>query len=385
MVQTSDGGYTLAGYTSSFSSDNTSVCWLIKVDSSGNLIWNRTYEGQHLFNPVAGSISLVQTKEGGYAILCFALVTIENETNSNFLVIKTDSDGYIDWSKMKWEKGHNLAYCIIQTTDDGYALAGESTSWESGDTDAFLIKLDSNGDDVWEKNFGGQGFDYSYSLVQTNDGGYALVGSTYDSESSISDIFMIKTDSYGNFEWNQTFGGLENEFGRALIQTSDGGYVIISETTSFGAGDRDFWLIKTDSLGNMEWNMTYGGVLGECPLALAQASDGGYAITGFTTSFGAGEMDVWLVKTDSFGNMQWNMTYGEEGHEQAWAIAEVTNGGYTVAGTTNSLGEGKSDALLIKIEENSVIQEFPSWIILPLFIIFIIVVIFCIKKLTKGS
>jgi len=378
MIQTGDGGYALAASTSSLSADKSDF-WLIKVDSSGNMEWNKTFGEQGTISPIAGSIAMVQTNDGGYALSCHTVGTLGDKTHSGFWLIKVDSSGKMEWDQTHWREGMNLAHSLVQTGDGGYAIAGEARGG-----DVWLVKMDSFGNMIWDKTCGGGGFDYAYSVVQTGDGGYALAGQKGSGFwSSTSVLWLIKTDAAGNIEWNQTYGGEETKFVRPLVQTGDGGYAMAGSTNAFGEGGSDFWLIKTDSFGNMIWNKTYGGADGDRALDLVQTSDGGYALAGFTQSFGAGDVDFWLVKTDSSGNMQWNQTYGGQDFDSAWAIVQTTDGGYALAGSTGSFGAGEGDVWLIKTDEYGVVPEFPSWIILPLFLITSLVAIIVKKRLSQ--
>jgi hypothetical protein len=241
---------------------------------------------------------------------------------------------------------------------------------------------------MWTKSYGGGAPDYARTLVQTSDGGYAILGKKIPGWpfSDTSFLWLIKTDSAGNMEWNQTYGEEEaNDSLQSLVQTSDGGYAMAGSTTAFGAGGSDFWLIKTDSFGNMMWNKTYGGADSDSALDLVQTSEGGYALAGFTNSFGVGETDFWLVKTDSSGNMQWNQIYGGQSYETAWAIVQTGDGGYALAGSTSSFGAGGHDFWLIKTDEYGVIPEFPSWIILPLFLTATMIMVLVRRRLMKTQ
>ena len=189
----------------------------------------------------------------------------------------------------------------------------------------------------WNKTYGGTYDDDADALVQTVDGGYALAGTGFAT--------LIKTDASGNMQWNQTHGDSR----QALVQTVDGGYALASWNWSIGAGGSDFWLVKTDGAGNMQWNKTYGGWGGDDACALVQTSDGGYALAGCTNSFGAGFYDFWLVKTDSAGNALWNKTYGGTNGDFATALVQTGDGGYALAGNTNSFGAGGTDSWLVKV------------------------------------
>jgi len=152
----------------------------------------------------------------------------------------------------------------------------------------------------WNKTYGGTGDDWAGSVVQTSDGGFVMAGGTDSFGAGDYDFWLVKTDAEGNMEWNKTYGGTDIDTARSVIQTGDGGYAIAGQTMSFGAGGRDFWLVKTDAEGNMEWNKTYGGGEGDYLFSVVQTGDGGYALAGYTYSFGAGYDDLWLVKVAPF-------------------------------------------------------------------------------------
>ena len=209
---------------------------------------------------------------------------------------------------------------------------------------------------VWKKAYGGASDDYGAALVETTDGGFAILGYTESFGAGKTDFWLIKTDEYGTMEWNKTYGGPDVEYAYSLIQTSDGGYALAGFTNSFGAGKSDFWLIKTDEYGTMEWNQTYGDEnLYETANDLVETSDGGYALAGKVASYiGSAELDCWLVKTDEFGNMEWNQTYGGEENDLALSLIQTSDGGYALAGeqvgTNSSTSRIVSHSLLIKTD-----------------------------------
>jgi hypothetical protein len=204
--------------------------------------------------------------------------------------------------------------------------------------------------------------DYAFSVVQTSDGGYAVSGPTASFGAGGNDIWLVKTDSFGTMQWNKTYGGPLAEWMDQMIRTADGGYAISGYTASFGAGAQDVWLVKTDASGNMVWNKTYGGTGNDNGFHMLQTADG-YAIIGSTLSINATGSDALLIKTDSSGNMLWNKTYGGTGGDFGYSLVATSDGGYAIAGYTNSLGAGGNDFYVIKTDGIGVIPEFSSWLI----------------------
>jgi len=236
-------------------------------------------------------------------------------------LIKTDSNGNEEWNSTFGGSSYDRGFSVQQTNDDGYIITGYTVSYDADDTgcDVLLVKTDSNGIKEWHQTFGGTGipnkFDMGYSVQQTNDGGYIIAGDTERYFVAKSDFLLIKTDSNGNEEWSRTFGGSAADRGRSVKQTNDGGYIIAGWASSFGEGNPDFWLIKTDSSGNEDWNYTFGfgEDSGDWGYSVQQTNDGGYIIagatmpdgwitTGSTASYTAEGTDVWLIKINASDN-----------------------------------------------------------------------------------
>jgi len=289
VQQTSDGGYILTGSTSSYGAGGADV-WLIKTDASGDTLWTKTFGG-------------------------------------------TDYD---------------YGNSVQQTSDGGYIIIGSTESYGLGEMDAWLIKTDSSGDTLWTKTYGGNNEDGGISVQQTSDGGYVLACYTESYGSGYSDFWLIKTDADGDTLWTRTYGGNNSEGCKSVQQTSDGGYIIAGSTESYGLGEMDAWLIKTDSSGDTLWTKTYGGDSDDRCLSVCQTSDGGYILTGSTSSYGAGGADVWLVKADTSGRMVWGKTYGGSGYDRGKSVEQITDGGYIIVGYNKSINDGAEDTWLIK-------------------------------------
>jgi hypothetical protein len=393
--QISDGGFIIAGQTNSIGAGGYDV-YLIKTDALGKLLWQKTYGGA--YDDTAWSVQL--TTDGGYIIT--GSTYSFGAGGSDIYLVKTDALGNQLWQKTFGGTGNDEGYSVQQTTDGGYIIVGVSTQKGSGGYKIYIIKTDSSGNLIWERIYGGTSEDAGDSVQQTSDGGYIIAGYTsplkgYSTLSDVgfSDIYLIKTDSYGKQLWRRTYGGKGNDKSFSVQQTTDGGYIIAGYTSSFGAGNLDVYLIRTDSLGNQLWQQTYGGANGDTGAYVEQTSDGGYIIVGYTSSFGIGVFDVYLVKTDASGNQLWQKTYGGKGVNIGSSVEQTSDGGYIIAGSTNSFGTGDFDVYLIKLEGNSALTLpsnptsplSSSWIILAsiIFVSVIVTVVVYVFSKNKGA
>lgn len=271
------------------------------------------------------------------------------------------ADGAMEWNQTYGGSGRDEAYSVIQTADGGFALAGSTKSFGTGDEDSWLVKTDAHGKAQWTQTYGGSSFDRAYAVIQTADGGFALAGQTHSYGAGLTDAWLVKTDGNGMTQWSRTYGGAMSDSTKSVIQTTDGGFALAGTTSSYGAGLSDFWLVKTDGRGAMEWTQTYGGAGYELVHAAIQTADGGFALAGMTESFGAGKTDFWLVKTDTCRTLEWQRAYGFAGYEletcfcpgreQAYAIIQTADGGFALAGRTGSLfGTDDFDIWLVKTD-----------------------------------
>lgn len=375
-VETADGGYALVGHTYSFGLGEADI-WLVKTDSNGNLEWDKTFGTQNNEN----ANHLITTDDGGYLIV--GTYTPIGFVDRDVWVIKTDSAGDVLWNKTYGGSGDDKPWRIIKTSDNGYAIAGRTSSFSHGLNDYLLYKIDSNGNLQWNTTLGGAGEESARGILETPDRGFLLTGWSGSYGAGELDYWLVKTDENGNLEWSQTYGGAKTERALTTIPTTDGDYIIIGNSFSFSQGRTDIFLVKIDHLGNQIWTMTFGGELAETPYDITRTSDKDFAVVGRTYSFGAGDEDGLFIKIDSNGNLISNQTYGGELADSVRAIFQEANGGYVIAGTTSSFGQGESDFWLIKTEENREILDFLLWIVVLFVLVTAIIVIVTIFRKRK--
>lgn len=348
--QTTDGGYIVTGLTMSYGAGSADV-YLIKTNSNGDTLWTRTFGGA-LFD---WGECVNQTADGGFVIA--GLTNSYGTGNYDVYLIKTDAIGDTLWTKAIGGAADDEGYSVQQTTDGGYIIVGSTESYGAGDSDVYLIKTDSSGDTLWTKTVGGVNSDVGGFVQQTTNGEYIIAGSTQSYGAGDTDIYLIKTDSSGDTLWTKTIGGIADDEGYYVQQTTDGGYIITGYTESYGAGNDDFYLIKTDPDGNTLWTKTFGGTGNDVGESVQQTTDSGYILTGFTSSYGAGSYDVYIVRTNSGGDTLWTKTIGGTGYDRCNSVLQTTDGGYIVAGLTVSYGAGSSDVYLIKLDPETGIEE----------------------------
>ena len=305
--------------------------------------WNRTYGG--LYDD--GTWSLQGTNDGSYIIAGYA--SSQGQVSDLWLV-KTDSKGIGQWNRTFGGSGEDLGCFVRQAQDGGYMVTGSTKSYGIGEERLWLLKTDSNGNREWDRTFGGfvsSSGDGGWSVDQTKDGGYIVTGYTRSYGAGGMDLWLIKTDSMGRKEWDRTFGGPKDDVGMSVIQTKDGGYIVTGKTASYGSGKDDVWLIKTDSAGFKLWNETFGGLEDDEGMQVLEVKDC-YIITGRTESEGAGKK-AFLLETDLNGKKLWERVYDED--SVGISLRLTLDGGYIIAGYTNSKDSGR-EALLVKTDNS---------------------------------
>jgi len=244
-----------------------------------------------------------------------------------------------------------VGYSVQQTQDGGYIVTGTTNS--AGNGDIWLIKTDASGAPLWIRTFGGTGSEEGNAVQQTSDGGYVIAGYTFSFGHGGSDLWLVKTDASGDTLWTRAFGGTRNDFGYSVQETRDSGYIVAGNVGYYGPGGGDLWLVKTDASGDTLWTRTVGGTNDDAGYSVWQTLDNGYIVAGRTYSFGPGSPtypNVWLLRTDASGDTLWTRVYGGDSGDWARSVQQTQDGGYIVGGVTASFGAGNYDVYLIKTD-----------------------------------
>ncbi|MCG3168045.1 MAG: hypothetical protein POELPBGB_03845 [Bacteroidia bacterium] len=260
-------------------------------------------------------------------------------------------------------EGYDEARSIWQTTDGGYIVAGTSGSYPSGNSDVFLLKIDSVGAIQWFKFPGGSDLQAGYSVQQTSDGGFIVAGLTDAGDFGGYDVYLMKADENGDFLWSKTYGGADWDFGYSVEETSDNGFIIGGTTFSFGKGEQ-MYMIKTDAAGDTAWTKTYGGAGQENAKRATQTTDGGYVLIGYSDSYGAGEKDIFILKTDASGDSVWSKTYGTPNNDEGTFVDVTSDNKIIMCGFSENYQDGKIYAFYAKLD-NAGNESFSNYLGTP--------------------
>ncbi len=375
--QTADGGFIIIGNSNSSISGNKSEnnlgnsdYWIVKTNAVGALQWENTIGGDDIDAPQ----SVCQTTDGSYIVAGVSKSGITGDkTEANLgdydcWIVKLDETGHIQWQNTIGGSDFDAVLSVLPTADGGCLLGASSQSSISGDKteesrggiDYWLVKLNTAGNIEWQKTIGGMGNDYLRSVQLTADGGYILAGVSgsgliggekSDSGRGLSDYWIVKLDANRSIEWQKTVGGSEDESVFGLLQTGDG-YIVVGTSQSGISGDKteptqgnvDYWLVKLKTDGNLQWQRNIGGNAPEDFPSLQPAADGGYLLVGSSESYISGDKtqnnvaydDYWLLKLDTTGYIQWQTTIGGDGSELYPTIHPTADAGYVVIGASSS-------------------------------------------------
>ncbi len=341
---TSDGGYVAVGLTRSFGEGDDDI-YLVKTDATGSVLWTQTYGGPETDN----GWSVHESAEG----LVLAGFTESFGTGGfDCYLIRTDLEGEMQWSKTFGGEDNDRCWALLPASDGGYVLVGETTSFGSGAEDCYLIKTDASGNEVWSKTFGGEKGDRCFSITQADDGGFLLVGQTYSEGAGDRDVYLVKTDASGNEVWSKTFGGPASDVGHSVTRTAEGDFVVTGYTTSFAIAEDDPYLIKIDARGQTQWTRVIAMEGVNHTLTGEQAADGGFFLGGFSNFGPNGANGALLVKTDGDGNLEWSrdLFVTTTGQSLGYTVRATSDGGSILTGHTTEGSTGDLDLFMVKVD-----------------------------------
>lgn len=366
IVQTDDDGFVVAGRSNSSNGDvggnkGAADVWIVKLDNSGTLQWERNFGGSD--DDIAHSI--LQTSDNGFMVAA-ASYSSDGDVGGNngggdLWLLKLDNSGALQWEKNFGSSGDERPRSIVRSGDGGFVIAGSSDSsgvdvgGNNGGYDYWIVKVDSSGNLQWESNYGGAGTDFAFSVDRTADGGFVTVGYSDSADGDVgsnqggADAWVVKVDSSGSFEWENNFGGSDADRGRSVVRSSDGGIAVLGEVASSDgdlggslAGNNDYWMLKLNENGVLQWEENYGGSDYDYATTIARTSDGGFVLGGGAGSQDGdvggtnGLIDHWVLKIDNNGNIQWKNAFGDTYTDIAQSIVQTADGGYAEAGITQS-------------------------------------------------
>ncbi len=398
VVQSGDGGYVLMGSTDSTDGDITGKkgddddFWLLKTTQEGEVVFNKVYGGSNTDT----ATSLINTADGGYIVCGYSLSSdgdvSNNEGFQDYWITKLDAQGNISWEKTHGFAGSDQALKIIQTASGNFFVTGffdVSASGNQGNDDGKMgapskatlhgvgefwgILMDQNGEAIWRRYFGGSSNDRSYDVVETNDGGFIMIGGSESTDFDISDnkgsydFWMVRVASNGDKLWTKSLGGSEIDQGYGITKTEDGNYIIVGDTRSTDGdvstlnGNADAWVVKFSPSGDIIWEKTYGGSAFDSAKSIIGLQNGNFAIVGNTRSsmdgfINRGQNDAWVFIIDGNGNLKFNYIIGGSSLDFANAVLETQDNKLLLVGSTESNdmdipeNKGSQDALLIKIK-----------------------------------
>lgn len=370
IQQTTDGGYIVANLVTSNDGEVTNFhggtggdIWVVKLDSTGTIEWQKTLGGTNS----EGAFTVKQTIDGGYIICGYTTSNNGDVTNNHggydCWVVKLSNNGTIEWQKTYGGAANDGFWSRIQqTADNGYIICADTRSTNGdvtsnhGGADIWVVKITNLGAIEWQKTYGGTSDEFSKSIQQTSDGGYIVLGDAYSTDGDVtgnhgsSDVWVVKINNVGDIQWQKTYGSVGAENAYCISKTNDNGYIISAFSplnngdVSGNHGGGDIWIVKLNDSGTLQWQKCIGGTGVEYSgvEGIQQTSDGNYIVVGQTTSNNGdasgnhGGYDCWLIKLGPSGSVLWQKPLGGTGEDRAYAVQQTSDDGYIVTGLTNS-------------------------------------------------
>jgi hypothetical protein len=344
-ISTVNGGFMALGSTFSYGVGDWDI-YALRLDSLGDTLWSKTYGG-----PATDyGHDILATDDGGFLIVGSS--RSYGSGGKDLYLIKTSFMGDTLWTRAYGGVADDEGCSVQPVSGGGYIICGTTNSFGAGFSDFYLVRIDAAGDTLWTRAYGGAGGESGFAARATGDGGFIAIGNTGTFGEGYSSIYVVRVDAAGDTLWTGAYGGTRADFGHSIEITLDGGFLLVGATGSYGAGYYDAYLIKTDAAGVVQWEETYGGTKEDRAYSARQTADGGFILAGSTESFGSGKKDVYLVKTDPFGIELWSAAYGGTLADESRMVLTQSNGDFVVVGESYSYALGGSDLYVLKVAGN---------------------------------
>lgn len=341
VIPAGDGGYIIAGFTTNDIFNDMDVI-IYKTNSTGTVQWTKTYGGS--LPDCANSI--LKASDGNFFVLGYS--QSHGGGDYDIYLLKINASGDTLWTKTYGSYGNDQGKEIVATADGNYIIVGGTNGLATSNYNAWLIKINIDGDIIWDKQYGGGALETGYSVKQCNDGGFIMLGQTYSYGHGDSDAYVVKTNSSGDTLWTKTFGGAHYDEGAFTLENTDGSLMFVVRDSSDGFGDVDIRIVKTTSSGSVIWDRNYGGDKKDTGKMIQATSDGNYIVAGHSRSFGWVNPDMWLLKLNQQGDTIWTRNYGGTDHEHCYVARETSDGGFIAVGKTESFST-TNEIMLLKL------------------------------------
>ncbi len=355
VVEAHDGGYVIVGDTASKGAGDRDV-WIIKIDVDGEHEWDKTFGTTY----EDLGFSITATSDGGYLIAGYT-ASGSNRDDRDLWLIKIDSNGSKEWDRTYGGAEQEEGRSVVEVSTGGFIIVGSTSSYGQGKLDLWVLRTDENGTELWNMTYGWPNRDEGRQIIEASDGGFAIAARGEPVGAANLDMWLVKIASDGAEEWNETWGGSKMDEAWSIAEADDGSFISTGRTYSYGKGTADMILVKVDSDGGEVWVRTYGDANAEQGRFITNTTDNEFLITGRTKSYGSGDHDFWLLKVDENGTELLNRTYGGSGWDDGRGICIGSDGGYAVVGWTGSYGSGGDDLWLLGVEgEYDTVNHLPE-------------------------
>ena len=342
IIQKQDSNFVVLGNV-----DNDVL--MLELNNKGDVLWSQSYGGSQLDE----AYHFEHTSDGGYIIS--GSTQSYGFGGSDIWLIKSGSNGLIEWNIYIGTEYDEQGGKIIQTEDNGYLVVGNRTHEQRGDSDVWLIKTNSQGDSTWTKTYGGLGDDIGSDIIQIENNGYILVGSTKSYEEEDYDILIVKIDDSGNEEWVQSYGIGSNDFGQAILESRNGGYMIQFLVEGYGNGNTSVGLLRIDLNGNLIWSKAFGGTINTKSRMFSTINSSEYISVCSQINYSTNSSNAWLIKINDNGEIIWEKTFGKYGEDAGFSVIPTLDSGFIITGKSNSLennNENLFDLWILKTDSN---------------------------------